>query len=96
MGDKKSGFAKCPVCGGELKTGKMSIPASRSIYPKIQWRSDENFQKCREHPLKSFFTMQNTAEKVSFVGSFKEYPIPAGFCENCNKIFAEFEVADAD
>ncbi|MDE6036064.1 MAG: hypothetical protein K2G36_09175 [Ruminococcus sp.] len=75
-------FKYCPICSGELETGKIKFPAPLSILDVIEsegkYYSDKNsgklFKKSDKH-----FSIQTDNQ-------------PAGYCQKCNRIFTEFEV----
>lgn len=81
-------FRYCPVCSGELETGKLVIPKGHSIKDYVWWYSEKSIiVKCPNEYVGLFRTIsaeynKKTADKLN---------IPAGYCKKCDRIFAEFE-----
>lgn len=89
----KISFEYCPVCGRELDTGKAEFPAPRSILECIEaegkyYSDKEDCSENSKNPLKRIFRTHDKLFTVETWGGEN----PAGYCENCGKIFAEFEV----
>lgn len=85
-------FKYCPICGGDLEIGKMQIPSDRTIYltEYVWWYSDKNKKNSQSYFPKNLFS--NKYDKRTAV---RKIPcIPAGYCEKCDRIFAEFEIRD--
>ena len=94
MADKeykeKLNFILCPVCGGELRKGRIAVLFSDHS-ENIRWYSDETIEEHSKHKLKSILTMP-PADKMSYVKKFENFPVPAGYCESCDRVFAEIGV----
>lgn len=88
MGDLS--FKFCPVCGGELQSGKLRVPSERTVYSMqyCSWYSEKDMNWMNEHPLKAAFVNRQPIKTVVS----KKPCIPSGYCSNCNKIFAELEI----
>lgn len=96
MGDLN--FKFCPVCGNKLKIGQSGISFGFSHLNSIliTWLSEEECQWQSEHPIKSVFTKTKTENfKNTYVKPY-ENNIPSGYCEKCNKIFAELDIRNED
>ena len=97
MGDLS--FKCCPVCGGELQEGKISVPVSRRIgimndfTDTINFYCEEDIQYNKEHPIKSAFSVSYT--KSTSFSAFKQPCIPAGYCEKCDRIIADIEIRES-
>ncbi|MBQ9139641.1 MAG: hypothetical protein IJX61_03430 [Ruminococcus sp.] len=95
----KISFKYCPVCGGELQEGKISVPVSRRIgimngfTDTINFYCEEDIQYNKEHPLKSAFSVSYT--KSTCFSAFKQPCIPAGYCEKCDRIIADIEIRES-
>ncbi|MGN0576767.1 MAG: PF20097 family protein [Ruminococcus sp.] len=89
------GFRNCPVCGGELDTGKVKFPAPHSITERFEaeakFYSDKTSKKYKNHPVKKLF---QSYDKSFTIQTFGRADNPAGYCRKCNRIFLEFEVTD--
>lgn len=72
-------FRYCPVCSSELKAGKISLPLERSF---------SSVQYVRWHSDENAEYHKRTA--INKIGA----DIPAGYCEKCDKIFAEFDIRE--
>lgn len=87
-------FKYCPVCGKELDTGKAKFPAPHSILGLIEARgnyySDKTSEKYESHPVKKLFKKYDKLFTIQIWGVNN----PAGYCKECNKVFAEFEGTD--
>lgn len=87
-------FRYCPVCASELDTGKAKFPAPYSILDLIEstgkYYSEKITEELDRHPFKSLL---RTCDKEFIVKALGE-KIPAGYCKECNKIFAEFEIME--
>lgn len=87
-------FKYCPICGGDLETGKVKFPAPHSILELVdaqgKYYSDEISEKYEGHSIKKLF---KTYDKLFTVQTW-EADNPAGYCKECNRIFAEFEATD--
>ena len=96
---EKISFKYCPVCGGELQEGKISVPVSRRIgimngfTDTINFYCEEDIQYNKEHPLKSAFSVSYT--KSTCFSAFKQPCIPAGYCEKCDRIIADIEIRES-
>ncbi|MDE5558798.1 MAG: hypothetical protein K2J32_14120 [Ruminococcus sp.] len=73
----KLSFRYCPVCGGELDTGYAKFPQPYGIFDKIQ--------------ATGLYYSDKTTVKAFIAHTLGEKN-PAGYCEKCNRIFAEFYV----
>ena len=87
-------FRYCPICGKELDTGKAKFHAPYSILEVVEaegkYYSDKTMEKYEEHPVKKLFKKYDKLFTVQTGGVNN----PAGYCKECNKIFAEFDVTD--
>lgn len=88
----KISFKYCPICSEELDTGKVKFPAPHSILDCIEaegkyYSDKEGYSK---NPLKRIFWTHDKLFTVETLGGENL----AGYCENCNKIFAEFDVTE--
>lgn len=87
---KRLSFRYCPVCGGELDTGYAKFPEPYGIFDKIEahglYYSDKTTGEFYGHPIKNFFRTSGKAFIAHTLGEKN----PAGYCEKCNRIFAEF------
>ena len=90
----KISFKYCPICNKELDTGKIKFPAPYSIFDVIEstgkYYSDKTTEELDGHPVRKIF---QTYDKLFIVKALGEEN-RAGYCKNCNKIFAEFEVTE--
>lgn len=81
-------FRYCPVCDGELETGKVAFPPSRQLFSNDgAYYSDEITEELDGQLLKQMlrkpdktFSLEQGAEN------------PAGYCRKCGRIFSEFYV----
>lgn len=87
-------FKYCPVCGELLESGKMKLPADRSIYltEYVWYYSDSNLESRKGHFIKGLF---QSHDKKTAVRKLKPC-VPSGYCKKCDRIFAEFEIRDWD
>lgn len=90
---KNLNFKYCPVCGAELVTGKIRLPFGREMSSTqyVEWFSDRKIESNKGHILKGLFTVvcdKRTAVKKSGAN------VPSGYCENCDRIFAEFDIRE--
>lgn len=87
-------FRYCPICSGELDTGKVKFPAPNSILNLVEaegkYYSDKMTEELDGHPVKKLFKTYDKLFNVQTWGVNN----PAGYCKECNRIFAEFEVTD--
>lgn len=87
-------FKYCPVCGTELDTGNIKFPTPHSILDIIEaegkYYSYKTAEELEGHPVRKLF---KTYDKLFTLGTLGEEN-PAGYCKNCGKIFAEFDVTD--
>ena len=92
-------FKYCPLCKGELKSGKISVPISRKsgilngFTDFISFYSEEDLEYLRQHLVKATFSGADT--KTTYFSAFKQPCIPAGYCEKCDRIFAEIEMRES-
>ena len=90
----KLSFKYCPVCGKELDTGKIKFPAPHSILDIIdapgKYYSDTTSEYYEGHPIKKLFKTYDKSFTIQILGSDN----PGGYCKECDRIFAEFEVTD--
>jgi hypothetical protein len=92
-------FKRCPRCGGELQYGRISVSASRKIgilnnfTEEINFYPEEDAEYIKNRPVKSIFT--GAERKTTRVAAFKQPCIPAAYCEDCDRIFAEIEMRDS-
>lgn len=82
-------FKYCPVCGGELVTGKIALPAEHSLsfIQYVNWYSDETVEYNESHILKNAYGKRTAVKKAGAI-------VPSGYCEKCDRIFAEFEIRE--
>lgn len=82
-------FRYCPVCGEELKTGKIALPAEHSLSftQYVNWYSDETVEYNESHILKNAYDKRTAVKKAGAI-------VPAGYCEKCDRIFAEFDIRE--
>lgn len=89
------GFRNCPVCDGELDTGKVKFPAPHSITEwfeaEAKFYSDKASETYDNHPVKKLF---QSYDKSFTIQTFGREDNPAGYCRECNRILLEFEVND--
>ncbi len=85
-------FRYCPVCGEELESGKIRLPAehSLSLTQYVEFYSDLTLESCKGHVLKNAFKVYDRRTAVKKSGE----NIPSGYCEKCDRIFAEFEMRE--
>ena len=92
---EKISFKCCPICGGELDTGKVQFPASRSIFEVIdaegKFYSDKTTEANENHRIKKLF---QTCDKSFTIQMWGRENNSAGYCGKCNRIFLEFEADD--
>lgn len=90
----KLSFRYCPICAGELDTGKAKFPSPHSILDLIEsigkYYSNKITEELDGHPVKSLL---RTCDKEFIVKTLGE-KIPAGYCKECNRIFAEFKIME--
>ena len=82
-----------------MQYGMIAVPVSRKsgllsgftddivFYPK------EDAEYIKSHPLKSIFSGADS--KTTHFAAFKQPCIPAAYCEECDRIFAELEMREA-
>lgn len=80
-------FRYCPVCGGELETGKLVFPPSRAIFAEGAYYSDKIIKELDGHPVKK---MLRGPDKIFSLERGADNS--AGYCRKCGRIFAEFDV----
>lgn len=82
-------FKYCPVCSGELKAGKIALPPEHSLSMSqyVVWYSDEKAEYNKNHILKSAYDKRTAVNKDGA-------NVPAGYCEKCDSIFAEFDIRE--
>lgn len=78
-------FRYCPVYGGELDTGKVVFPPSRTIFAEGAYYSDKIIKELHGHPVKKILR----GPDKTFNSSGDN---PSGYCKKCGKIFMEFKV----
>ena len=85
-------FKYCPVCGGELESGKITLPSehSLSLTQYVDWYSDKKIENSKGHILKNALRVYEKRTAVSKFGA----NIPSGYCEKCDRIFAEFDIRE--
>lgn len=88
-------FKRCPICGGELDTGKVQFPAPRAIFDLIdaegKFYSDKTTEANEKHRIKKLF---QTCDKSFPIQTWGIDNNSAGYCGKCNRIFLEFEVTE--
>lgn len=81
----------CPMCGKPLEYGKLILPYRNSVTGYVWWHSEKKvIVKSLNDCIGLFRTMHGGRDGKTF----RKYDIPAGFCEKCDRIFAEFEVVN--
>ncbi len=82
-------FKYCPICSEELETGKIALPPENSLsfIQYVEWYSDETIENDKGHILKSAYDKRTAVKKSGAI-------IPAGYCEKCDRIFAEFDIRE--
>ncbi|MDE5770623.1 MAG: hypothetical protein K2I06_03180 [Ruminococcus sp.] len=86
-------FRYCPICGEELQTGKILLPFERgfSSTQYVEWYSDRKTEGNKGHISKGLFKIAyDKRTAVKKVGGH----VPSGYCENCDRIFAEFDIRE--
>lgn len=86
-------FKYCPVCGEPFASGKILLPASRSLIDYVWWFSEESAEDLQKHPEKNLFCVKHNM-KTALKNNRPN--VPAGYCKKCDRIFAEFEIRDGD
>ena len=91
----KLSFKYCPICGKELDTGRAKFPTPHAITEWIEaegkyYSDKEDYHENTKNPFKRIFW---TYDKLFTVQTLRAGN-PAGYCKDCNRIFAEFEVED--
>ncbi|MBO5104816.1 MAG: hypothetical protein J6B74_07140 [Ruminococcus sp.] len=86
-------FRYCPICGGELESGKILLPPehSLSLTQYVEWYSNEKIERNKWHISRGLLAVaydKRTAIKKSGAN------VPAGYCEKCDRIFAEFDIRE--
>ena len=85
-------FKRCPICGGELDTGKVQFPAPRVIFDaEGKLYSDKTTEANEKHRIKKLF---QTCDKSFPIQTWGIENNLAGYCGKCNHIFLEFEVTE--
>lgn len=84
----KISFKYCPICSKELDTGKIKFPAPNSILDLIE--AEGKYYSDKTIDAKKFFKTHDRSFTVQTWGVNN----PAGYCKECNRIFAEFEIMD--
>jgi len=85
-------FKYCPVCGEKLEYGKISVPPPRTLTGDILFYSEENIEYRNKSCLRKEFL--SNYSKITYFAMFKQPCIPAGYCEKCDRIFAEIEMRE--
>ena len=81
-------FRYCPICNGELETGKVAFPPSRPIFMnECSYYSDEITEELDGQFIKQ---MLRKPDKTFILEHGAKNP--AGYCRKCGRIFAEFDV----
>lgn len=87
-------FKYCPICGKELDTGRAKFPTPHSILECFEgtgkYYSDKTAEEYEKRPVAKIFKMVDKQFTVQNWGADN----PAGYCKECDRIFAEFEVID--
>lgn len=85
----KINFKYCPICSTELVTGKIALPAEHSLSftQYVNWYSDETVEYNESHVLKNAYDKRTAVKKAGAI-------VPAGYCEKCDRIFAEFDIRE--
>ncbi len=94
-------FGKCPVCGGELARGRANVlhssllrtPWITGFVATVGWYNEDKVQKALEKTIR-LSPLDSDAE--TYADLTNQCPIPAGYCVNCKKIFAEFDIKSKD
>ena len=85
-------FKYCPVCGGELEYGKISVPPPRGLVGHIWFYSKEALEYRNKSRLRKEFL--SNCSKATYFSPLKQPCIQAGYCEKCDKILAEIEMRE--
>ncbi|MCM1505761.1 MAG: PF20097 family protein [Ruminococcus flavefaciens] len=72
-------FRYCPVCSSELKAGKITLPLGRTL-SSVDYVNWYSDENAEYH--------KRTA--INKIGA----NVPAGYCEKCDSIFAEFDIRE--
>ncbi|MDE5834068.1 MAG: hypothetical protein K2H26_00950, partial [Ruminococcus sp.] len=81
-------FRYCPVCSGELETGKVAFPPSRQMFNNEgAYYSDEITEELDGQFIKQI--LRKPDKKFSLEQGAEN---PAGYCRKCGRIFSEFYV----
>lgn len=83
----KLSFRYCPVCSGELETGKVAFPPSRNIFIEGAYYSDKITEEIEGQFLKEILREPDKTFSLE-----QEAGNSAGYCQRCGRIFAEFDV----
>ena len=86
-------FRYCPVCGEELDTGKILLPLEHgfSSTQYVEWYSDRKIESNKGNISKGLFKVAyDKRTAVKKVGGH----VPSGYCEKCDRIFAEFDIRE--
>ena len=86
-------FRYCPICGGELESGKILLPSehSLSLTQYVEWYSNEKIERNKGRISRGLLTVaydKRTAVKKS------DANVPAGYCQKCDRFFAEFDIRE--
>lgn len=82
-------FKFCPVCNSEIVTGKISLPIEQGFKSMqwIEWFSEKKITNNKRRILRMAYDKRTAVNKC---GS----NVPAGYCEKCDRIFAEFDIRE--
>lgn len=89
-------FGKCPVCGGELARGRANVYHGGGGFLNpgfVGWYNEDKVEKMLEKP---FTQLTLGFDAKTYFKHYDQCPIPAGYCVNCKKIFAELDIKDSD
>lgn len=92
-------FSKCPVCGGELSSGRANVYVKGigrirfNSVGVVYWYNEDKVQEMLEKPSILRNPYFDAKTYFDFIG---KCPIPAGYCISCKKIFAELDIKDED
>lgn len=84
---RKISFKYCPLCSGKLESGKLVIPKGHLITDYVWWYSEKNIVVKR---LNECIGMLHIISAEYYKKTTDKLNIPAGYCKNCDRIFAEF------
>ncbi|MBR6243568.1 MAG: hypothetical protein IKQ90_08750 [Ruminococcus sp.] len=82
-------FNSCPICGEELTAGKIKVPISRN--PGIFNHFTDVISFYPTDLTDKKHSVGNCTKETCF-SAYDQPCIPAGYCESCDRIFAELDI----